>query len=180
MLGPAALERWAGVRISEVGRMLQSMYESSHNNKLVDIAELLSCSLANMIGQVILSRRILQTGQPEATKFKDMVVEHMTIAGLVNYGDCIPGIGWMDLQGLEKRMKSLAARFDVMFKGMVELHEATAANRKENPDVLDQLLSQRTAQDGEQITDVNIRALLMVISKSPEFKYILVPIYFFN
>lgn len=162
MLAPAALERWANVRISEVGRMLHSMYESSRREELIDIAELLSCSLANMIGQVILSRRILQTGQPEATKFKDMVVEHMTIAGLVNYGDYIPGIGWMDLQGLEKRMKNLAARFDTMFREMVKLHEATAANRKGNPDVLDDLLSRRTAQDGEQITDVNIRALLMV------------------
>ena len=75
MLGPAALERWGNVRISEVGRMLHSMYESSRRNEPIDIAELLSCSLANMIGQVILSRCILQTGQPEATKFKDMVVE---------------------------------------------------------------------------------------------------------
>ncbi|KAJ3707964.1 hypothetical protein LUZ61_011669 [Rhynchospora tenuis] len=161
MLGPAALERWAPVRISEVGCMLQSMYEWSRRNQPVDIAELLSCSLANMIGQVILSRRILQTGQPEATKFKDMVVEHMTLAGLVNYGDYIPGIGWMDLQGLEKRISNLAGRFDKMWREMVELHEATASSRKGNPDVLDGLLSHRNAEDGEKITDVNIRALLM-------------------
>ena len=112
---------------------------------------------------MILSRRILQPGQPEATKFKDMVVEHMTLAGLVNYGDYIPGIGWMDLQGLEKRMRNLAARFDGMFREMVELHEATAGERKGNPDVLDELLARRNAPDeGEKITDVNIRALLMV------------------
>ncbi|KAJ3681016.1 hypothetical protein LUZ60_015505 [Juncus effusus] len=91
-----------------------------------------------------------------------MVVEHMTIAGLPNYGDYILGIGWMDLQGLEKRMKKLSGRFDKLFRGWVEHHEATAEERKENPDALDDLLSRRTvADETERITDVNIRALLV-------------------
>jgi flavonoid 3',5'-hydroxylase len=161
MLGPAALERWANLRISEVGHMLHMMYESSCKNEPVDIAGLLSSSMVNMIGQVVLSRRILQPGQPEAASFKDMVVELMTVVGLVNFGDYIPGIAWMDLQGLQKKLKTLWARFDVLFREMVELHEATAADRKGNPDVLDDLISRRTFPDGEKITDDNIKALLL-------------------
>ncbi|KAK2977551.1 hypothetical protein RJ640_018193 [Escallonia rubra] len=101
MLGGKALDDWAHVRVSELGYMLQAMHESSIRNEPVVVPEMLSYAMANMIGQVMLSKRVFVTTGSESNLFKDMVVELMTVSGYFNVGDFIPSIAWMDLQRIE-------------------------------------------------------------------------------
>ncbi|KAE8733116.1 Flavonoid 3',5'-hydroxylase [Hibiscus syriacus] len=105
MLGGKALEDWSQIRTVELGHMVRAMYASSKNGEAVVVPEMLTYAMANMIGQVILSRRVFETKGSESNEFKDMVVELMTSAGIFNIGDFIPSIAWMDLQGIEGEMK---------------------------------------------------------------------------
>nr|BBM28223.1 flavonoid 3'5'-hydroxylase [Clematis patens] len=163
MLGGKALEDWTNVRKNEVGHMLQAMHESSCRGEPVVVADMLVYAMANMIGQVILSRRVFVTKGTELNEFKEMVVELMTSAGLFNVGDYIPSIAWMDLQGIVRGMKSLHNKFDVLLNKMLKEHESTRHERKEKPDLLDVLLENRDnkAVGEERITDTNIKALLL-------------------
>nr|ABY77007.1 flavonoid 3',5'-hydroxylase [Petunia x hybrida] len=120
MLGGKALENWANVRANELGHMLKSMSDMSREGQRVVVAEMLTFAMANMIGQVMLSKRVFVDKGVEVNEFKDMVVELMTIAGYFNIGDFIPCLAWMDLQGIEKRMKRLHKKFDALLTKMFD------------------------------------------------------------
>lgn len=161
MLGGKALENWAQVRSSELGHMLKAMYDLSCRREPVVVAEMLCYAMANMIGQVILSRRVFETKGSESNEFKDMVVELMTTAGYFNIGDFIPSIAWMDLQGIERGMKRLHKKFDVLITKMIEEHKASAYQRKETPDFLDVFMAQQENPGEEKLNTTNIKALLL-------------------
>jgi flavonoid 3',5'-hydroxylase len=172
MLGGKALEDWAHVRVSELGHMLRAMCEASRKGEPVVVPEMLTYAMANMIGQIILSRRVFVTKGSESNEFKDMVVELMTSAGLFNVGDYIPSVAWMDLQGIERGMKRLHRRFDVLLTKMMEEHIATAHERKGKPDFLDVLMANQENLDGEKLSFTNIKALLLVCLTLPShFNY---------
>ncbi|KAH7842310.1 hypothetical protein Vadar_003846 [Vaccinium darrowii] len=135
MLGGKALEDSAHIRESELGHMIRAMVESSQRAEPVVISEMMAYAMANMIGQVILKRRVFVQKGSESNEFKDMVVELMTSAGLFNVGDFIP---------------------------MVKEHTESAHERKENPDFLDVLMANKENSQGTgSLTLTNIKALLL-------------------
>lgn len=105
---------------------------------------------------------MFETKGSESNEFKDMVVELMTSAGFFNIGDFIPSIAWMDLQGIERGMKKLHKKFDVLITEMIEQHAATAHHRKGKPDFLDAVMANSELPDGERLTVNNVKALLLV------------------
>ncbi|XP_061352750.1 flavonoid 3',5'-hydroxylase 2-like [Gastrolobium bilobum] len=162
MLGGKALDDWAQVRDQEMGYMLRAMYDCSKKGEAVGVAEMLTYAMANMIGQVILSRRVFESKGSESNEFKDMVVELMTSAGYFNIGDFIPSLAWLDLQGIERGMKILHKKFDLLLTKMIEEHAASSHKRKVKPDFLDVVMTHhRESSDGERLTLTNIKALLL-------------------
>ncbi|TXG73452.1 hypothetical protein EZV62_002031 [Acer yangbiense] len=161
MLGGKALHDWSQVRAVELGHMLRAMCDSSRKGEPVVVPEMLTYAMANMIGQVILSRRVFATKGSESNEFKDMVVELMTSAGFFNIGDFIPSIAWMDLQGIERGMKKLHNKFDVIITKMIKEHMASTHERKGKPDFLDVVMANREITDSEKLTITNIKALLL-------------------
>ncbi|KAK7855359.1 flavonoid 3' [Quercus suber] len=157
MLGGKALDDWAQVRVVELGHMVQAMYESSKQGEPVVVPELLTYAMANMIGQVILSRRVFVTHGEESNEFKDMVVELMT-----SLGSSTLVILYHPLHGIERGMKKLHKRFDVLLTKMIEEHTASAHERKGKPDFLDVVVANQDNSDGERLNLTNIKALLLV------------------
>ncbi|CAK7330665.1 unnamed protein product [Dovyalis caffra] len=131
LLGGKALEDWAHVRVTELGHMLRAMSEASQRGEPVVVPEMLTH------------------------------VELMTSAGFFNIGDFIPSVAWLDLQGIERGMKKLHGRFDVLLTKMMEEHMATAHERKGKPDFLDVLMASHENLDGERLSFTNIKALLL-------------------
>ncbi|XP_054792122.1 flavonoid 3',5'-hydroxylase 2-like [Prosopis cineraria] len=162
MLGGKALDDWAHFRVMELGHMLRAMYDASKQGQPVVVPEMLTYAMANMIGQLILGKRVFETKGSESNEFKDMVVELMTSAGLFNIGDFIPFLRRFDLQGLERGMKQLNHKFDVLLTKMIEDHQATAHKRKGKPDFLDIVTKyMKENPEGEPLTMTNVKALLL-------------------
>ncbi|KAG4906671.1 hypothetical protein JHK82_055316 [Glycine max] len=101
MLGGKAVDDWAQVRNEEIGYMLRAMHDCSKRGEAMVVAVMLTYSMTNMIGS-------------ESNEFKDMVVELMTVAGYFNIGDFIPFLAKLDLQGIERGMKQLHKKFNLM------------------------------------------------------------------
>ncbi|KAH7677334.1 flavonoid 3'5'-hydroxylase protein [Dioscorea alata] len=161
MLGNKAFTKWADVRRSEVTHMLHAMHEFSKLGKPVLVPEMLICATTNIIGRVMLSQRVFESVDEELGKFKDVLKEVMTGAAMFNIGDFVPGIGWMDLQGIKAKLVKGHRKLDDMMKRMLALHKATAKERVGCPDFIDLVLaSELRDDDGEKLSDVNIRALL--------------------
>lgn len=165
MLGGKALDGWAQVREKEMGYMLGSMYDCSKKGEVVVVAEMLTYVMANMIGEVILSRRVFETKDSESNQFKDMVVELMTFAGYFNIGDFVPFLAWLDLQGIEREMKTLHKKFDLLLTRMIKEHVSSRSyNGKGKQDFLDILMDHCSkSNDGERLTLTNVKALLLVL-----------------
>ncbi|XP_058205658.1 flavonoid 3',5'-hydroxylase 2-like [Rhododendron vialii] len=161
MLGAQSYKDWALIREKELGHVIQDMFRLSRNGQLVVVPEMLLCAMANLIGQKSLSRRVFATQGSESNEFKYMVVELMRLAGLFNIGDFIPSIAWMDLQGIEGKMKRLHKQFDGLLTKMIEEHSLTAHEREGNPDFLDIVMANREVSDGSELTMTNIKALLL-------------------
>ncbi|KAJ0020840.1 hypothetical protein Pint_30833 [Pistacia integerrima] len=160
MFGSKAIENWAHVRVSEVGLMLQDMLEASRKGEPVLMPTMLSYLTANVIGQVVLSRRVFATNSSESNDFKVLVVEMMKYAAVLLVKDIIPALGFLD-RGTERKMKELHKQVDAMITKMIEEHIATSHERKEHPDLLDVILTYRDKPDGERLSIENIKGLLL-------------------
>jgi len=87
-----------------------------------------------------------------------MVVEVMVLAGVFNIGDFIPSLEWLDLQGVQAKMKKLHKRFDSFLATIIEEHDTSSTN------LLSILLSLKDVKDdeGNHLTHTEIKALLLV------------------
>ncbi|KAK7304896.1 hypothetical protein VNO77_42789 [Canavalia gladiata] len=160
MLGGKALQDWAHVRESEMKLMVRAMLDCAKQGELVEVSDLLSCAITNMVSQVVLSHRIFSNKGYESKEFKDMVVEFMTISG-VNIGDFVPCIAWMDLQGVVGKMKNLHKRFDEFLTNIIEEHVKSSHERKGNLDFLDFVMANGEDPSEERLSLSNIKALLL-------------------
>ncbi|URE48819.1 Cytochrome P450 [Musa troglodytarum] len=158
MLGGKAFAGWAAVRRDESGRMIRSMHGLATKGEPVVLSDVLVCALANILGMVLVSRRVFDTHGEESNKFKNIVLDMLTGGAQFNIGDFFPSIAWMDLQGIQAKMRSVHVRFDAMLTKLLQEHEA--------PDFIDKLMENRVTEDGQTITDVNIKALISVSTTS--------------
>lgn len=133
----------------------------------VNLGQLLTVCTVNALGRVMFGKRVFGDGSggadPEADEFKSMVVELMVLAGVFNIGDFIPALEWLDLQGVQGKMKKLHKRFDSFLGGILEEHKSRAGSGN-HKDLLSTLISLEDA-DGEaggKLTDTEIKALLLV------------------
>ncbi|XP_044466809.1 flavonoid 3',5'-hydroxylase 1-like [Mangifera indica] len=160
MFGSKALEDWAHIRVSEVGLMLQDMLKASRKGEPVLMPTMLSYLTANVIGQVVLSRRVFASNSSESNEFKVLVVEMMKYAAVLLVKDIIPALGLLE-GGTEKKMRELHIQVDAMITKMIAEHIATSQERKGRPDLLDVILTYRDKPDGERLSTENIKGLLL-------------------
>lgn len=128
MLGAKAFKDSGEIRGAEIVHTIGAVCEQSRRGEEVVVPEMVSCALANIIGQKSRSRGVLETQGRESNDFKEMVVELMRLAGLFSVGDFNPSVAWMDLQAIETKMKFLHRKFDALLTKMIEEHSATATS----------------------------------------------------
>ncbi|GJZ82823.1 cytochrome P450 71A1-like protein [Tanacetum coccineum] len=100
-------------------------------------------SLINVVhkssGEEIVLKDLLAT----LKEFKKMVYEWFLLNGVLNIGDWIPWIGFMDLQGYVKRMKTVSKKFDLFLENVLNEHDERRRLEAENfvpKDMVDLLL----------------------------------------
>ncbi|MED6145024.1 cytochrome P450 [Stylosanthes scabra] len=163
MFSGKAMNDFRHIRQEEVARLTHNLASSSP--KAVNLGQLLNVCTTNGIARVLLGRRVFDDGNggcdPRAEEFKSMVVELMVLAGVFNIGDFIPALEWLDLQGVQAKMKKLHKRFDAFLGSIVEEHKQGCSDKSEShQDLLTTLLSLED-DDGTKLTHTEIKALLL-------------------
>jgi hypothetical protein len=99
-------------------------------------------------------------------EFKWMIDELFLLNGVLNIGDSIPWLDWMDLQGYIKRMKKLSKKFDRFLEHVVEEHSERRRREGESfvaKDMVDVLLQFASNPDLEVKLDrVGVKAFTQV------------------
>ncbi|GJN31512.1 hypothetical protein PR202_gb19921 [Eleusine coracana subsp. coracana] len=85
-------------------------------------------------------------------EFRWMVDEIFFLNGVLNIGDMIPWLGWLDLQGYVKRMKRLAKMFDRFLEHVLDEH------------------AQRRRREGEAFVAKDMVDLLLELADDPNLK----------
>lgn len=126
------LESYEYIRREEMNALLRGLYKSK--NTAVTLKDHLSTVSLNVISRMVLGKKY--TDESEASivspeEFKKMLDELFLLSGVLNIGDSIPWIDFLDLQGYIKRMKALSKKFDRFLEHVLDEH---IANRKEAKD----------------------------------------------
>ncbi|XP_008789234.2 flavonoid 3',5'-hydroxylase-like [Phoenix dactylifera] len=162
LLGPGAVSQWSSARRSELNRMVQGILNLNRHGKPVEVHGMVMQGLANILGLAILSRRVFDSDGAESSEFKSMVLEVMKLSGLTNIADFIPSMKWLDVNGIERRLKTLHKKFDALMTRMLREHAETAGQREGKQDFVDHLLANiKSSKGAEMLSDVNIKGLIV-------------------
>nr|CAB3453511.1 unnamed protein product [Digitaria exilis] len=124
------LESYEYIRAAEVRALLRDLHAASASGsgsgRAVMLKDYLSTVSLNVITRMVLGKKYLdkEDGSSGTTpeEFKWMLDELFLLNGVLNIGDSIPWLDWMDLQGYIKRMKKLGKMFDRFLEHVVEEH----------------------------------------------------------
>ncbi|CAD6219071.1 unnamed protein product [Miscanthus lutarioriparius] len=124
------LESYEYIRAAEVRALLRDLHAASGSGRTVMLKDYLSTVSLNVITRMVLGKKYLDKEEAAAgsvtmttpEEFKWMLDELFLLNGVLNIGDSIPWLDWMDLQGYIKRMKKLSKMFDRFLEHVVEEH----------------------------------------------------------
>ncbi|WVZ65098.1 hypothetical protein U9M48_014519 [Paspalum notatum var. saurae] len=125
------LESYEYIRAAEVRALLRDLHAASGAGRAaIMLKDYLSTVSLNVITRMVLGKKYLEKevvagGSVVTTpeEFKWMLDELFLLNGVLNIGDSIPWLDWMDLQGYIKRMKKLSKMFDRFLEHVVEEHD---------------------------------------------------------
>eukprot|EP01018_Ginkgo_biloba_P016266 Gb_39085 [translate_table: standard] len=155
------LESFKSVREEEVSLMIDSIWkESGHGVKSVDLTKRISSLTLNIMCRMLTDKKY-SNYDSDGKEFSNMFHEIAAVDGAFNIGDFIPGLNWLDLQGLIRRMKNVFRIYDAFAEKVVDEHiERRKHNGPTTNDFVDALLD-IAENNMMEITKQNIKAIIL-------------------
>lgn len=119
------LESYEYIRKEEMKALLRGLFESSNTNIL--LKDHLSTVSLNVISRMVLGKKYTDESEDSIVspdEFKRMLDELFLLSGVLNIGDSIPWLDFLDLQGYIKRMKALSKKLDRFLEHVLDEHIA--------------------------------------------------------
>ncbi|XP_020576972.1 flavonoid 3'-monooxygenase-like [Phalaenopsis equestris] len=176
-----ALEDFQDGRREEFARLVRRLAAQSveEASAAADISTEVAACVGNSLSLLLLGRRAFDEDPKEGEELRNMVMELMALTGSFCISDFVPGLGWLDPQGLIARMKKLNRKFDKFLNIFIAEHRAALAEatplmsaaeddaQSRPKDLLTLMLQlQETNEEdegGAKLTDTDIKALLMAL-----------------
>nr|GEZ03361.1 cytochrome P450 71A1-like [Tanacetum cinerariifolium] len=132
------LDSYENIRVEEMDSLINEIHKLSGEE--IVLKDLLGTLSLNVITRMVLGKKFLDVTEVvkstvSGEEFKKMVYEWFLLNGVLNIGDWIPWIGFMDLQGYVKRMKKMSKKFDLFLQN--ELNEQDERRRLEAENFLE-------------------------------------------
>lgn len=133
ILSARQLRMLEDVRVEEVHTMLTGLHAaaSAAGSTVVVLKEHLHMVSLNVISRMVLGKKYVVEdragGSPSPvtpTEFRWMIDEGFFLSGVINIGDLIPWVNWLDPQGYVRRMKRLNKMFDRFLEHVLEEHSS--------------------------------------------------------
>ncbi|XP_019198645.1 PREDICTED: cytochrome P450 71A1-like [Ipomoea nil] len=121
------LESYENIRSQELKSILRELYNTSSAQKPILLRDYMSTLSLNVISWMVLGKSYLNESEGaivSPNEFRKMLDELFLLNGVLNIGDSIPWIDFLDLQGYIKRMKALSKKFDRFLEHVVDEHNA--------------------------------------------------------
>ncbi|KAL0441081.1 UNVERIFIED_CONTAM: Trimethyltridecatetraene synthase [Sesamum radiatum] len=119
------LESYEYIRVEEINLMLKNLYKSS--GQPVVLKDYLSTVTLSVISRMVLGKKYLDKENENSVvsldEFKKMLDELIYLNGVINLGDVIPWLSFLDLQGYVKRMKIVSKKLDRFLEHVLDEHQ---------------------------------------------------------
>ncbi|KAI3858618.1 hypothetical protein MKX03_029567, partial [Papaver bracteatum] len=109
LLSSKKVESFRSMRSTELGLLVTSLKHEATSREIY-----MSCLM-------VFGNKSIKSND-DHKGFQDVVYEGLKLGALFNIADYIPYIGWLDVQGLEKRMKAVSKVFDEMLEKIIDEH----------------------------------------------------------
>ncbi|KAK9698702.1 hypothetical protein RND81_08G124600 [Saponaria officinalis] len=168
MLGPATLAALYGLRRREVRHAVKQI--AGRVGTPVRVGEEMFLVAMNIITGMLWGGTVAEAAERETIgrEFRATVAELTELLGTPNLSDFFPALGKLDLQGVVRKMKKVAKRFDDVFERVIEKRlRINDKDEKIERDFLEVLLKMKDeyerngGENGVSFTMIHIKALLM-------------------
>ncbi|XP_039115371.1 cytochrome P450 81E8-like [Dioscorea cayenensis subsp. rotundata] len=169
LLSTRRLNLLSGIRFNEFLSLIHRMVQASSSGEIELRARLFEMA-HNSMSKMVFGKRYygenLDVEVDVANQFKDIMHEVIDLVFSFNPRDFFPALGWLDLLGVERRMKRLLPRLDGFITEIIEeqrrrrSEEANAGREAEERNLLDVMLSMQET-DHEMYTDEHINGHIL-------------------
>nr|AHX24364.1 CYP76A26-like protein [Lonicera japonica] len=139
--------------------------ESQGGTREVQLSRFLFLMAFNLVGNLMLSRDLLNAGDPEGREFFDSMNKVLELAGTPNIADFLPFLKWLDPLGIKKRMvEDMGKTMKISSRFVQErLQERKSGKVNDTKDFLDTLLEYKgDGKDGpDEITEKNVNIVIL-------------------
>ncbi|KAJ7527959.1 hypothetical protein O6H91_16G078300 [Diphasiastrum complanatum] len=147
LFSPTRLNMHGGIRREEVLHMVGWLAEACQTGEAINVRNVCDNVIGNIICRMLFGKNYYSANDPvsqEMQSFMADVREAMVLIGALALADIIPALDRFDLQGYNKRFKTISQRLERMYKLIIEDHEQGKKNGqtdKHTKDFIDVLLS---------------------------------------
>eukprot|EP01018_Ginkgo_biloba_P016464 Gb_41034 [translate_table: standard] len=145
ILSVARIELSRHGRAEEISALVRSLFESTQQGvQNVKLRQRLLDLTFDSILRMTIGKRYYSNSSntQEAQQFQRLMDDFLHLTRVLNIGDYIPWLRWLDLQGYERQMKNSHRRLDAFLQRLVEEHRDIRKKADStNSDFIDVLLS---------------------------------------
>ncbi|RXI09423.1 hypothetical protein DVH24_034040 [Malus domestica] len=170
LLSAHKINSFKSTRKEELALLINFIQEAARDRVTVNLSAKVS-SLSADISCLMVFGKKYKDKELDEKGFKAVVQEGMHLAATPNFGDYIPFLAPLDLQGLTKRMKVVHKVFDDFFEKIIDEHlQSTSEERPK--DFVDVMLGFMGSVESEyRIERSNIKAIMLslchILARAP-------------
>ena len=161
LLSNLKINSFRSMRKEELQLLIQNIQEVASARVAVDLSAKVSSLSTYISCRMVLEKKY---NNDDDFSFEAIIREGMQIGATFNLADYIPQIKGLDLQGLTKRMKTIAKVFDDMFEKIIDEHiQSKDENRIK--DFVDVMLGFMGSEETDQyrVDRDTIKAIILVL-----------------
>ncbi|KAL4193738.1 hypothetical protein AMTRI_Chr06g178330 [Amborella trichopoda] len=167
LLSSKKIEMFACIRQEQVSALLQSLVEASNREKVVNMKDRITETIFSIIVKIVANKSYYGCAVQdlkEAKEFREAIEETFLLTGKVKFGDYIPFLKWVDLQGITRLLRALGRKRDRIMQQIVDEHRKLRSSENDNlkPDFVHMLLAMQE-NDPDYFTDDLIKSIIMVM-----------------
>ena len=164
LFSPKRIAGFEGFRV-EVGlKMVEEIKSLMFENGGVEVKKVLHFGSLNNVMMTVFGKCYEFKEKGDGFELEKLVSEGYELLGIFNWSDHFPLLGWLDLQGVRRRCKTLASKVNVFVRKIIEEHRTkraggTLADKETLGDFVDVLLD---LENDEKLSDSDMIAVLWV------------------
>ncbi|KAG6542616.1 hypothetical protein Mapa_015946 [Marchantia paleacea] len=167
LLSPKAVQKQQVHRHETMMTMVNSLLESQHKNQLIDLREVLLDMTFTHMSKILLGKKLTpgktaaKSSESGGKKTLSQLIRELATFNFLLLGECFPFLRWLDVGGSEAAFVRIHREFDNFLSNAMEtLRREAPSATAEDPNLMQTLLSIQHTEEGKNITDLEVKALV--------------------